>query len=191
MRKRFRPTPEVDALTVLGIVDEITNSNRITAPSAAELAERRDADRERERRRRERQAAAEQAELEAEQIRLAEEAELDRQQQRAARVAVAEQAKAAMAAEQQRNQEAAERRRLSSLVQEWTGFKAGLQQMQAVQQREANFQEMKATINNLTKMFSPEPEPPPDYDPPGVPSPRMGDPNWSAEEMGRKALRWR
>ena len=193
MRKRFRPTPEADSLVVLDIVDQIKNIDRVAPPTAAELAARQERDRERERRRRERDriAAAEREQAEREEA--AEQERLAQEQRRAARIAAAEQAKAAMAEQQKQRQAADDRRKLSGIVQEWTGFKANIQQAWVEQQHEIRFQEMQRTIDTVTRMINPppDPEPLPDYAPPDAPSPRLGDPNWDVVEMGRKALRWR
>jgi hypothetical protein len=193
MAKRFRELPDSDSQTVLQIVDEIENVDRVAPPTVAERAERQQRDYEAERRRRERDriAAEEFARENQERRRRAQEkAERER---RAAQLRIAEEAKASMAERQRQQQATLERHRLSSLVQEWRDFRGGLQQMQAAQQRENYFNDLQATINNVTQLLSPppEPEPPPVYDSPDQKSARMGDPNWDPSEMGKAAVRWR
>jgi hypothetical protein len=161
MPKRFKPTPEADAMVVLGIVDEIENIGRITPPTAAELAERHQRDLDREHRRREREAAAERAAAEAEQKELAELERQAKEQRHAARMAVAERAKAAMAEQQRQRQAADERRRLSQLQHEWSSFKAATAQAQLERAREHYVNDMQQTINNLTLAFNPPPPPEP------------------------------
>jgi hypothetical protein len=193
MRKRFRPTPEADALVVLEIAREIENIDRISAPNAAERAERQRHDHEAERRRRERDRVAAEEWARKNQERRRAEQEREAQEQRAARAAAAEQARAEMAAQQQRNQEAAERRRLFQLEREWGMFKAQAAQAKFIQQRDEYFAGMQQSLENLSRMISPppNPEPLPDYAPPDEKSARMGDPNWDPSEMGKAAIRWR
>jgi hypothetical protein len=152
-RKRFSPSPEVDSLVVLEVAREIENIGRVSPPTAAELAERQRQDREHDRQRRERQAAAEQAELEAEQIRLAEEAELDRQQRHAARVAAAEQSRLVAVENSKKQQYAADQRRMATLANEWSQFKVRAAQEKFIQQRDEYLAGMQQSLENL----SPEP----------------------------------
>jgi hypothetical protein len=190
--KKWSPD-EVDSRAAQNVADEITSFGRIAPPTAAERAQRQQRDhehdrqrRERERRRRERDRRAEELEAESERKRRQEQ---EQQQRRAA----AEQARATMAVQQQRNQEAAEQRRLSQLEHEWGVFKFHATQAQIEQRRENYFNDLQATINNVTQLINPppEPEPLPVYDPPDEKSARMGDPNWDPAEMGKAAIRWR
>jgi hypothetical protein len=192
MRKRFTPTPEADSQTVLEIAREIENCNRVTPPSAVELAERQRRDREAERRRRERDRIAEEERVREAQERNRIEQEKAERERRAAQLRIAEEAKASMAERQRQQQAAEERRRLSQLHQEWASFKFQATQAQREQQRQAYFDDLQQTITNVTQLFSPPREPvEQSYVPPDEKSPRLGDPNWDPVEMGKAAIRWR
>jgi hypothetical protein len=192
MAKRFRELPEADSQTVLEIVDEITNIGRVSPPTAAERAERQERERLRERRRRERDRVAAEEWARKNQERRRVEQERGEQERRAARIRAAEEAKAAMAAQQQRNQEAAERRQLSQLQHEWATFKFHAAQAQREQQREAAYQEMQQSLENLSRMINPPPEPEPPYiSPPDEQgTPRLGYSDFNPELM-KQPQRWR
>jgi hypothetical protein len=160
-RRRHEQSPEADQQTINAIVDEIKNCDRVSPPSEAERAERRERDRERERRRRERDRIAEEERAREALERKRIERERQEQERRAAQLRIAEEAKASMAAQQQRNQAAAERRQVAGFVQEWTGFKAGLQQAQIEQQRESYIQDLQSVIDGLGRVFNPPPPPEP------------------------------
>jgi hypothetical protein len=160
-RKRFSPSPEVDAQTVLEIVNEITNLGRVSPPTAAERAERQQRDREHARRRRERDRIAEEERARKSQERRIAEQEKAEQERRAARAAAAEQARTAMAERQRQQQAAAERRQLSQLQHEWATFKFHAAQAQREQQREAYFQDLQGVIDGLGRVFNPPPPPEP------------------------------
>lgn len=96
-----------------------------------------------------------------EQEKLAEQAELARQERQAEQVRVAEQARAAHAERQRQQQVASERRQLTALRQEWTQFKGAVTQAQIAQQREAYFNDLQRTVDDLNRVFNPPPQPEP------------------------------
>jgi Rad3-related DNA helicase len=97
------------------------------------------------------------------------EKQLRRQEQRLARLTEKQSEELHRSQQREREQEdrqrerqrrdTSERQRLATLEHEWRSFKARATQAQHEQQREAYFQDLQETVNNLGRMAAPPPAP--------------------------------
>jgi hypothetical protein len=91
---------------------------------------------------------------------LAEEKEEDRRREKSRQ---SEQEEQRRKMQRQHERDASERQRLAALEREWTGFKARAAQAQHEQRREAYFNDLQQTIDNLGRMINPPAPPEPIY----------------------------
>jgi hypothetical protein len=131
---------------------------------------------------------AAEAELKEDHRRLARQAERQEADQRREKSRQAEQEEQRRKMQRQHERDASERQRVTVLEREWTAFKTRAAQAQHEQRREAYFQDLQQTVDNLGRMANPPaPLPEPDAD---EPTGRLGSRTFDPELM-KAPQRWR